>query len=110
MKNNKNKSLASIMIGKPVIVRSNNEGINIGIVVAADETGVILTSCRRLYYHKPKDKNLSWYEGVAMSGLSEDSIVSGTVDKKVIIETYSMTKCTPKIFKSIMEKTPNAQK
>ena len=106
----KNTSLANTMVGKPVIVRSSNEGINIGIVAAADETGVILTSCRRLYYHKPKDKNLSWYEGVAMSGLNEDSIVSGTVDKKVIIEAYSMTECTPKIFKSIMEKTPNAQK
>ena len=103
------ETIASRMIGKKVIVRSRNEGINAGIVVLADETGVELKSCRRIWYHKPLDKTLSWYEGVAVSGLSSDSKVSGTVDKKIIIEDYSMTICNEKSFKSIMEKTPNAQ-
>ena len=103
------ESVATRMIGKKVIVRSRNEGINAGIVVIADETGVELKECRRIWYHKPKDKALSWYEGVAETGLSDDSKVSGTVKRKVIIEDYSMTECTDKAFKSIMEKTPNEQ-
>lgn len=103
-------TVASRMIGSPVIVRSRNEGINAGIVVIADETGVELKSCRRIWYHRPKDKTLSWYEGVAQSGLSEDSKVSGTVARKIIIEDYSMTICSVDVFNSIMEKTPNGQK
>ena len=103
------KTVASRMIGQKVIVRSRNEGINIGEVVVADNTGVELKNCRRIWYHKPKDESLSWYEGVAMSGLSDDSKVSGTVDSKLILEDYSMTKVSDKIFTSIMEKTPNAQ-
>jgi hypothetical protein len=103
------ETLATRMIGKKVIVRTRNEGINIGIVVLADETGVELSNCRRIWYHRPKDKNLSWYEGVAMTGLSDDSKVSGTVDRKIIIEDYSMTECADEAFSSIMEKTPNGQ-
>jgi hypothetical protein len=105
----KNKTLASSMIGTFVIVRSRNEGINAGTVVAADETGVILADCRRIWYHKPADKSLSWYEGVAVSGLSNDSKVSGTVPYKVIIEDYSLTACSNTAKDSIMEKTTNAQ-
>ena len=103
------KSVATRMIGKAVIVRSRNEGINAGIVVIADETGVELKDCRRLYYHKPKDKTISWYEGVATSGISDTSKVSGTVTTKVIIEDYSMTECNKDAYKSIMEKKPNEQ-
>ena len=102
--------VASRMIGKNVIVRSRNEGINAGTVVAADETGVELKDCRRIWYHKPKNKSLSWYEGVAVSGVSIDSKVSGTVSSKVIIEDYSMTLCNDIAFISIMEATPNAQR
>lgn len=103
------ETIASRMIGKNVIVRSRNEGINAGTVVIADETGVELKNCRRIWYHKPKDKALSWYEGVAVTGLSNDSKVSGTVTQKIIIEDYSMTECTDEAFESIMEKTPNEQ-
>jgi hypothetical protein len=106
---NGEKSIASRMIGKNVIVRSSNEGINAGTVVIADETGIELKNCRRIWFHKPKDKDKSWYEGVAISGLSDDSKVSCTVDKKVIIEKYSMTLCRDNAFKSIMEIKPNAQ-
>lgn len=103
------ESVATRMAGKKVIVRTRNEGINAGTVVIADDTGVELKDCRRIWYHKPKDKNLSWYEGVAMSGISSDSKVSGTVTRKVIIEDYSMTECDPEAFKTIMELTPNEQ-
>ena len=102
-------SLASIMIGKKVIVRSRNEGINSGIVVNADETGVELKDCRRIWNHKPKDKNLSWYEGVAVSGISDDSKISGVVPKKVIIEDYSLTLINDAAFETIMALKPNAQ-
>jgi len=104
------KSIAQRMHGKNVIVRSRNEGINCGTVVCADETGVELASCRRLYYHRPKDQKLSWYEGVAQSGIDSRSKVSGTVDTKLIIEDYSITVCTDEAYKSIMGATPNAQK
>jgi hypothetical protein len=103
------ESVASRMIGKKVIVRSRNEGINAGIVVVADDTGVELKDCRRIYYHRPKDTSLSWYEGVASTGLGSSSKVSGTVESKAIIEDYSMTLCSDDAFKSIMEFTPNAQ-
>ena len=103
------KTIASTMIGEKVIVRSYNEGVNCGIVELADDTGVVLVNCRRLYYHKPKDKNTSWYEGVAMTGIGEGSKVSLTVNKKVIIEKYSMTLCTDESYKSIMGLKPNGQ-
>lgn len=103
------ETIASRMIGQKVIVRSRNEGINSGIVVLADNTGVELKDCRRIWYHKPKDPSLSWYEGVAETGLDDNSKVSGTVKQKIIIEDYSMTLCTNEAFKSIMELTPNAQ-
>lgn len=103
------ESIASRMIGKKVIVRSYNEGVNAGIVVLADETGIELSHCRRLWYHRPKDKKLSWYEGVAISGISSDSKVSATVTKKVIIGNYSVTECTEEAFKTIMELKPNEQ-
>lgn len=103
------ETIASRMIGKPVIVRSRNEGINAGVVVLADETGVELKNCRRIWYHRPKDNSVSWYEGVAETGLDDRSKVSGTVAQKIIIEDYSMTLCQDDAFKSIMELTPNAQ-
>jgi len=104
------KTIQSRMIGKPVIVRDRNEGINIGRVVLADETGVELKDARRLYYHEPANKKLSWYEGVAMSGLSENSKVSGTVSTKTIISNnYSMTATTEEIYKSVLGCVPNVQ-
>ena len=89
------------VIGKYVIVRSRNEGINAGFVEAADETGIILKEARRIWYHKPKDKGVSWYEGVAKSGVSDDSKLSCPVEEKAIIEAYSITFCTQEAMKSI---------
>lgn len=101
-------SLFSSYIGKYVICRSRNEGINAGKVLMADDTGVILEDARRLYYHKPASKELSWYEGVALDGLSSDSKVGAPVEK-IIVEDYSLTVCTKESEKSIRGAKTNAQ-
>lgn len=101
-------SLYSRYIGKYVIARTRNEGINAGKVLALDETGVILEDARRLYYHKPADKSLSWYEGVAIDGLSSDSKVGAPVEK-ILAEDYSLTICTDKAEQSIRGAQSNEQ-
>lgn len=101
-------SLGSQFVGKYVIVRSRNEGINAGKVLELDDTGVILEDARRLYYHKPANKELSWYEGVALEGLSKDSKVGAEVTK-LIVEDYSITVCTKEAEKSIRGAKTNAQ-
>ena len=97
------------MVGKYAIIRSRNEGINAGVIVAADHTGVILENARRIWYHRPADKSESWYEGVANTGLSSDSKVSGAVAQKAIIEDYSVTICTDVARKSIESAKAHAQ-
>ena len=99
----KQSSLFSDIIGKYVIVRTRNEGINAGFVERADETGIILKDARRIWYHRPADTNLSWYEGVSRSGLSSDSKISCVVEKKIIVEDYSITLCTEEASKNIQE-------
>lgn len=101
-------NLLSAYIGKYVICRTRNEGVNAGVVIDADETGVVLRDARRLYYHKPVNKNVSWYEGVAKFGLSDDSRTSEPVEK-IIIEDYSLTVCTAEAEKSIRGAKTNAQ-
>ena len=101
-------NLGNQFVGKYVIVRSRNEGINAGKVLELDETGVILEDARRLYYHKPANKELSWYEGVALEGLSKDSKVGAEVTK-LIVEDYSITVCTKDAEKSIRGAKTNAQ-
>ena len=96
-------NIATCMLGKYVIVRTRNEGINCGIVEAADETGIILVDVRRIWYHQPYDKKMSWYEGVAISGLSDSSKISEIVQRKVIMEDYSITECTDAAIKSLKE-------
>ena len=88
-------------IGKYCIVRTRNEGINCGKVIQADYTGVVIEDARRIYYHKPKDRSVSWYEGVATTGLHDDSKISGEVPRKYIIEDYSLTICTEVSEKSL---------
>lgn len=102
-------SVASSAVGKYVIVRSRNEGLNFGKVVAADETGVVLAEAVRLWYHKPKDQSASWYEGVAKFGASPECKVSVAVDQKVIVEDYSMTVCSEGVEESIKSLVPHAQ-
>ena len=103
------KNLTDKYIGKYVIIRSGNEGINAGFLKAADATGVVLKKARRLWYHKPSVVTECWYEGVANHGLSEDSRISAPVKVKVIIEDYSITPCTGKATKSIQAAKPHAQ-
>ncbi len=93
-------SIYSRSIGKYVLVRSRNEGINAGFIVAADDTGIVLSEARRIWYHRPADET-SWYEGVANSGLRSDSKISAPVAEKTIVEDYSITVCTPDAQKSI---------
>ena len=97
-------SILQSAIGKYVIVRIRNEGINAGYLKAADETGCVLSNARRIWYHKPKNNKTSWYEGVADNGLHDDSKISCSVDEKYIIEDYSITVCTDEAAKSIKEK------
>lgn len=100
--------LGNQFVGKYVIVRSRNEGINAGKVIELDDTEVILEDARRLYYHKPANKELSWYEGVALEGLSKDSKVGAEVTK-LIVEDYSITICTKDAEKSIRGAKTNVQ-
>lgn len=104
----KPNSLLDRYVGKYVICRTRNEGINAGEVVALDDTGVILKDARRLYYHKPLDKSISWYEGVAISGISQDSKIGAPVEK-AIIEDYSLTVCTDLAKLSITSAKTNEQ-
>ena len=96
-------NLFSEFIGKYVICRTRNEGLNAGLVVAADGTGVILADARRLWHHKPLKKGASWYEAIANSGLDASSKVSEPVAKKLISEDYSLTLCCAEAEKSIRE-------
>jgi hypothetical protein len=91
LSNFESPELLKCFVGKWVIVRSYNEGINFGKVKALDETAVVIEHARRLWGHKPQDKNMSWYEGVALSGLSDDCAISETVPIKGIVENYSLT-------------------
>ena len=102
-------SMLTQYIGKYVIVRSRNEGINAGEVKQLDETGIILKGARRIWYHKPKDRKTAWYEGVANSGLSNDSKVSTKVSEKCIIEDYSITLCTDIAKESIQNHPSHEQ-
>ncbi len=94
------KSFLKDYIGKYVIVRTRNEGINFGKVKEIDESGVVISEARRIYYHRPKDNTVSWYEGVAQTGLSNDSKISCETTK-VIIEGYSLTLCSDEAIDSI---------
>jgi hypothetical protein len=105
---NTSSNLYSRFIGKYVICRTRNEGVNAGKVIAADETGVILEDARRLYYHRPIDSSVSWYEGVAKYGISKDSKLATAIEK-LIVEDYSLTLCTAKAEKSIREAKDNEQ-
>lgn len=93
--------LWSDYIGQYVLIRSWSEGINAGFLEMASEHGCVLRDARRLHYHVPNNKSLSWYEGVSISGLESDSRVSGAVAQKVIIEKYSITPCTLEAQQSI---------
>jgi len=103
------KPIGRDIIGKYAIVRSRNEGVNAGSIKEMDETGIVLADARRIWYHKPADTSMSWYEGVAISGLSDDSKISCTVPVKVIVEDYSVTVCTDAAENSIRKHKTHEQ-
>ena len=98
--NNRESCLHDRYVGKYVICRTRSEGVNAGEVIALDDTGVVLRDARRLYYHLPADKKMSWYEGVAKSGLAASSKVGVAIDK-FLSEDYSLTVCTEDAERSI---------
>ena len=104
----KRENIFDDYIGAYVICRTRNEGINAGKVLKADDTGVVLEDARRLWSHEPKDKSLSWYEGVATSGLGSNSRVSSPVTK-VIVEDYSLTICTKLAEENIKNAVTNSK-
>lgn len=104
------KPIGRDFIGKYAIVRSRNEGVNAGVIKEMDETGIMLAYTRRIWYHRPADTSMTWYEGVAISGLSKDSIISCTVPVKIIIEDYSVTVCTDAAENSIRKHKTHEQK
>ncbi len=97
----KNENSIDYPIGEYVIVRTRNEGINFGKLKQASSEGCVISDARRIYYHKPKNKSTAWYEGVAKSGVSDDSKLSTTVKVKYIIEDYSLTICTKEAIESL---------
>ena len=90
-------------IGKYVIVRTYNEGINAGVLEDADVGICVISQARRLWKHCPKDTNTKWYEGVSVTGLGSESLLSIPVPTKIIVEDYSITVCTAEAEKSIRE-------
>lgn len=96
-----NSLITDSLLGKYVIVRSRNEGLNSGFISKADSTGIILNQARRIWWSRPKDTSQCWYEGIANTGVSEDSKLSAPVEQKVIIEDYSITVCSETAIKSI---------
>lgn len=108
--NSEEKSNLDEFFGKFVIVRSYSEGVNAGYIKYADHSKIILTEAKRLWRHRPLNKNTSWYEGVAESGLSDDSVTSAPVSTKVICENYSFVLTTEEAKQSIISHVPNKQK
>lgn len=93
--------LNDLFKGQWVIIRSQNEGINFGKFEYADEHTVVITEARRLWFFSPKDKNESWFEGVANSGLNASSKLSGATKMKCVTEAYSMTVCRDEAAEAI---------
>lgn len=90
-------------LGKYAIVRTRNEGLNSGVILEAGADGCVIGEARRLWYSKPLDPGMAWYEGVALSGLHASSKVSPPVAKKYIVEDYSITLCSIIGEKSLRE-------
>ena len=55
----KSENIFNECIGRYVICRTRNEGINAGKVVYAEKGVCVLEDARRIYYHKPKDKSVA---------------------------------------------------
>ena len=106
--NNTTSSVHADALGRYVICRSRNEGVNAGKVILIEKGAVKLEDARRLHTHAPLDKNTAWYEGIAKTGISSDSRLSEAVDK-IIDEDYSLTYCTKEAEESIRNAPSHSQ-
>jgi|GEM_PF-1431356 len=97
------------MIGKYVIVRCQDAGVHAGILDKYHGRTCILREGRRLWYHEPADKSLSWYEGVAISGLSLNSKTSATVARCILTENCEIVLCSKEAEQSIRKAPTHAQ-
>ena len=86
--------------GKYVLVRTRNAGVIFGKVVESDYGYIHLVESRRLWRLISKDKSQSWYEGVANSGLDDESKVSAPVER-FITEDYELVLCSDVAIESI---------
>jgi hypothetical protein len=88
-------------IGKWVLVRSINEGVNFGLVEEADETGIVLTNARRLWSLFSDRDEPAWYEGVSIVGPATNSNLTAKASKKIILEDYSITFCSDEAIEKL---------
>jgi hypothetical protein len=96
-------------VGKYVLCRTRNEGINFGKVKEASDSAVILEEAQRLHYFKPAIASESWYEGVSAHGITSDSRIS-MKSEKLIKEDYSLTLCTAVAISSIQSAPTHEQR
>jgi len=97
------------MIGKYVIVRCQEAGVHAGVLDSYHGRSCVLSEGRRLWYHEPADRSLSWYEGVAISGLSSNSKTSATVARCILTENCEIVLCSKEAEQSIRKAPTHEQ-
>ena len=91
-------------VGKWVICRSRNEGVNFGRVLHISHQMVVLADARRMHYFKSSSGAGEWYEQVSLDGkLASNSRLSAPASEKFICEDYSLTLCSDEAVKNIKE-------
>ena len=96
------KQTLKIRPGKYVISRSSNAGVIFGKITNMGDGFIELKNARRIWRPISNDKSLSWYEGVAVSGLCpEKGVISGKVRYKLIVEAYEVTSCSKSAIKKL---------
>lgn len=102
MKNKKQKNHLDYYIGKWVIARTRVAGIIFGKVISLGIGFVELKSARRVHRPISQDRSLSWYEGVAQSGLCEaNGRISGKMKRKLLVEDYELNLCSIESIQSL---------
>lgn len=86
-------------IGRKVIVRGDRSGVFFGTLAEKDDSEVMLTNCRRIWY---------WEGAASLSQLAVDGTAEPdeckftvTVDEIVIIDAIEIIPCTDKAIESI---------
>lgn len=104
------KEIDNKMLGKYVIVRCRDAGVHAGYLESYTGRECVLTAARRLWEHRPLDKALSWYEGVAVSGLDAHSKCSGEVSRRHLTENCDIVRCTKEAEDNIRGFATHGQK